>query len=204
MKNLKTINYNGVLILVFTLFFVNNLLSQENQFVYSDNLSTVTGEVPDPNETPAGYWNLVDKKINVIKSSNEGPWSLNKEGETNCLSIWKDFLEIKHTIDCKLTWSVFPYMMKPGTDMKVSSEFVSNEYSTTSMVQTGIKISVADYTSVDILNIKKNYNNHQNEKREVNFKIPSYNDTKTLLIGVDCYVGKEHYILNYIYNWVYN
>jgi hypothetical protein len=157
--------------------------------------------IPDPKDDnptePAGLWQLKDVQIKNEKCNWKGT-----DGELTLYTKWNDFLQIQHIIDCKLRWTNFPSLLRPDTDLEFSTEFINKEYSTTSNLQTGIRLILTGIKPVKIFELNKNFNNHQTETKTVKVLIPKHNETKELKITVECFSGQAKYSTIYSYVWI--
>lgn len=168
-------------------------------------------EDPNNTEETIGYWELTGSNYgsNPTKITK---WNTSEQSVTGT-SSWKDFLEIIHTISSSFKWEKPPEKMIPGMELNLKGSYVDNEYSTNGLVKTGIKIfieKVGDpisnpgYDAIDILKMTKDYKQHISEVKNAKYTAPKYfrGKSKDIQLVVDCYIGADHYVTTYVYNWV--
>ncbi|MGH2575353.1 MAG: hypothetical protein ACRDFC_06605 [Ignavibacteria bacterium] len=198
-----------ILAIIFTLllFLIQNVNAQEEPSL------VVAGEPTNSSyysESPNGYWSLTDSKSEVYNTSNQNVWS-GTGRNLSVVSRWIDFLSIEHTISCNYKWDEPPTQLKPKSELKMVSEYVNNEYSTTGKIPTGIKISVSKLTSsgqtgnepIEVLKIGKDHINYSNEVKMGFIETPQLErGDKNMLLTVSCFVGSSRHVTTYIYSWV--
>jgi hypothetical protein len=158
-----------------------------------------------------GYWELsgTNSSFNTSKITS---WTGSKQNLTG-QSVWKDVLEIQHTVSSSFKWESLPERMVPGMELSLTSEYIDNEYSTTGKTVTGIKIYIdkvgipinkPSLDAVEIVKLNKDYRQHISEAKKNKFSAPKFyiGKSKDIQVIVDCYVGTDHYVSTYTYNWV--
>lgn len=212
MKYSKNIGYLKFIFLIAIssqLLFSYSIAQDNPNLAYLDGSNT--NLIEDPNEPANGFWMLSDVKTenkNLGKITN---WVINSE-IIIANARWIDQLNIEHNVSCTFEWDRPPDKLIPGTDNKIKTYFKNNEYSTTGKVNTGIKIKIdkigkiesnLDYESIDILKLAKDYKNRSSEDKLGFFTVPKYykGDNRTIELVVDCYIGNDHFISTYFYNW---
>jgi len=198
---------NGIISFMF-LFTVNAFAQNDNNPVPS---GTSSEEHSSVSEEAIGYWEL-----NTTNNANN-PTKITKWSETGTkltgTSEWKDILDIIHTVSSSFNWDNPPERMVPGMELNLKGAYVNNEYSTTGKIQTGIKIFVdkvgepiekPSYDAIQIVRLSKDNKQHISEERNGKFSAPKYfrGKSKDIQVIVDCYIGTDHYVTTYEYNWV--
>lgn len=209
----QTITLNLLIIAVVTLFLTTSTFqSQEKisgastkEFTYSDPGS-------DPGTDPVnGSWELNSTKIDQVKGANDTKF----ENGSNMIvgtSSWIDILKIEHTVSSSFKWDDPPQKLIPGQDMKISGTYINNEYSTPNRVLTGLKIysdrdnrpfSEVIPSAWEIFEINKDNKHHGSEVKTGFFPAPKFyqGDSREMNIVVDCFIGKDHYVVTYVYLW---
>jgi hypothetical protein len=158
-----------------------------------------------------GYWQLTDTKTETYNGAKYTQWT---NGEMiTATSIWKDILNIEHTVASSFKWEQPPEKMMPGLEVSLSGTYDNIEYSTTNRVYTGIKIfmdraGVSFYNTsndaIQVVNVNKDNKTHTAEIQKGKFISPKHfmGEGTQIQIMVDCFIGKDHYITTYIYNFV--
>jgi hypothetical protein len=163
------------------------------------------------NDESIGYWQLTGQN-NGFNPTKITKWNASEQAVTG-ISSWKDFLEIIHTVSSSFKWDKPPEKMIPGTDVDLKGTYKNIEYSTTGAIKTGIKIfiekvgdpiSEPGYDAIDILKMTKDYKQHMSEVKNATYSPPKFfrGKSKDIQLVVDCYIGSDHYVTTYIYNWV--
>jgi hypothetical protein len=158
-----------------------------------------------------GYWKLYETRSEVYDGARCTKWTT---GETiTALSVWKDLLNIEHTIGSSFTWEAPPNKMMPGLEVILSGTYDNIEYSTTNKIYTGIKIfmdragtSFFENTSdgIQVINVRKDNKLHTAEIQKGKFIAPKHfvGEGREIQIMVDCFIGKDHYITTYFYSFI--
>jgi hypothetical protein len=158
-----------------------------------------------------GYWELSGNN-NGSNPTKITKWDGTGQSITGT-SSWKDYLDIIHTVSSSFKWDAPPEKMIPGMEVNLKGIYTNNEYSTYGATKTGIKIfieKVGDpisnpgYDAIDILKMTKDYKAHMSEVKNASYNPPKYfrGKSKDIQLVVDCYIGSDHYVTTYIYNWV--
>ncbi len=175
--------------------------ASEKEFAYTD-----------PGTDPVnGTWELSSTKIDLVSGANDTKW-VNGEGLIVATSSWIDMLKIEHTVSSSFKWDNPPQKLVPGQDLKISGTYINNEYSTPNKILTGFKIysdrdnqpfSEVIPSTWEIIKVLKDNKQHGSEVKTGFFPAPKYyqGDSKEMNIVVDCYIGKDHYVVTYIYMW---
>lgn len=199
--------FNGIISIMF-LFTLNAFAQNDNNPAPS---GTSSEEHSTISEEAIGYWEL-----NTSNNTNN-PTKITKWNETGTnltgTSEWKDILDIYHTVSSSFKWDTPPDRMVPGMELSLKGAYVNNEYSTTGKVQTGIRIYIdkvgapiekPTYEAVPIVKLSKDNTQHMTEERNGKFSAPKYFRGKSndIQVIVDCYIGTDHFVTTYEYNWV--
>lgn len=163
------------------------------------------------NDESVGYWQFTGQN-NGFNPTKITKWNASEQAVTG-ISSWKDYLEIIHTVSSSFKWDKPPEKMIPGTDVDLKGTYKNIEYSTTGYIKTGIKIfieKVGDpisdpgYDAIDILKMTKDYKQHMSEVKNATYSPPKFfrGKSKDIQLVVDCYIGSDHYVTTYIYNWI--
>lgn len=195
----KKFTKSGVLfITVIAMFFVVG----KNGFAYVDPES----------EPVSGYWEFTGSKTDIYSADKNTLWDNNSDLIV-ATSTWIDMLKIEHTVSSSFKWEQPPQRLMPGSDNKISGNYINNEYSTPNRVLTGLRIlidrtneafSEANAGSTEILKVLKDNKQHVSEVKTGFFSAPKFfrGDTREIRLLVDCYIGKDHYVTTYTYNWI--
>ncbi|RPI15621.1 MAG: hypothetical protein EHM58_13620 [Ignavibacteriae bacterium] len=158
-----------------------------------------------------GYWQLSDTKTETYNGAKYTQWTT---GETiTATSVWKDILNIEHTVASSFKWEPPPDKMLPGLEITMSGIYDNIEYSTPNRVFTGIKIFMdragasfynVSSDAVQVVNVNKDNKTHTAELQKGRFIAPKHftGEGMQIQITVDCFIGKDHYITTYIYNFI--
>lgn len=184
-------------------------------FAQNDNNPAPSGSSSEEHSTVSeeaiGYWEL-----NTSNFTNN-PTKITKWNEAGTTltgtSEWKDILDIIHTVSSSFKWDAPPERMVPGMELSLKGAYINNEYSTTGKVQTGIRIYIdkvgapiekPTYEAVPIVRLSKDNRQHMTEEANGKFSAPKYfrGTTKDIQVIVDCYIGSDHYVTTYEYDWV--
>jgi hypothetical protein len=199
--------FSGILSIMF-LFAMNVYAQNDNNPAPSGSSSEEHSTV---SEEAIGYWEL-----NTSNFTNN-PSKITKWSETGTkitgTSEWKDILSIIHTVSSSFKWDTPPERMVPGMELNLKGAYENNEYSTTGKIQTGIRIYIdkvgepiekPSYDAVQIVKLTKDYKSHFNEEINGKFSAPKYFRGKSndIQVIVDCYIGTDHYVTTYEYDWV--
>lgn len=168
-------------------------------------------EDPNIKEESIGYWELTRSNYGT-NPTNITTWKSSEQSVTGT-SSWKDFLEIIHTVSSSFKWDEPPEKMIPGKDIDLKGSYKNIEYSTTGTIKTGIKIFIQNvgspisnpgYDAINILKMTKDYKQHVSEVKNAKYNAPKYfrGKSKNIQLVVDCYIGSDHYVTTYIYDWV--
>jgi len=191
------------------------LVSTFSIYAQNENNPAPSGSPGESNtsttEESLGYWELTgnNKGANPTKVTK---WDGTSQSITGT-SSWKDYLDIIHTVSSSFKWDTPPDKMMPGMEVNLKGTYTNNEYSTYGATKTGIKIfieKVGDpisnpgYDAIDILKMTKDYKQHMSEVKNAKYSAPKYfrGKSKDIQLVVDCYIGSDHYVTTYIYNWV--
>jgi hypothetical protein len=191
-------------------------------FFFSVSVCAQTDNNPAPSGSPGeeemsytqeavGYWELngTNNAFNPSKITN---WTGSEQKLTG-ESVWKDVLEIQHTVSSSFKWEKPPERMIPGMELNLTSEYIDNEYSTTGKIATGIKIYIdkigipinkPSLDAIEVVKLNKDYRQHISESKRSKFAAPKFyiGKSKDIQVIVDCYVGTDHYVSTYTYTWV--
>jgi hypothetical protein len=191
-------------------------------FFFSVSVCAQTDNNPAPSGSPGeeemsytqeavGYWELngTNNAFNPSKITNWTGSEQNLTGNT----VWKDVLEIQHTVSSSFKWEKPPERMIPGMEISLSGEYIDNEYSTTGKTATGIKIYIdkigtpinkPSLDAIEVVKLNKDYRQHNSEIKKNKFAAPKFyiSKSKDIQVIVDCYVGTDHYVSTYTYTWV--
>ncbi len=192
-------------------------------FILSVSVTAQTDNNPAPSGSPGeeqmsytqeavGYWALSGTN-STFNPSKITKWTGNEQNLTG-KSIWKDVLDIEHTVSSSFKWESLPERMVPGMEFSFTGEYIDNEYSTTGKTVTGITIFIdkigtpinkPSKDAVDIVKLNKDNKQHISEAKKNKFSAPKFyiGKSKDIQVIVDCYVGSDHYVSTYTYNWVY-
>jgi hypothetical protein len=162
-------------------------------------------------EEAIGYWEL-NTSNSTSNPTKITKWNGSQQSLTGTAE-WKDILDIIHTVSSSFKWDAPPERMVPGMELNLSSSYVDNEYSTTGKTKTGIKIYIdkvgnpiekPSYESIDIVKLNKDYREHRSENRDGKFSAPKFfkGRSKDIQVIVDCFIGDDHYVTTYVYDWV--
>ncbi len=175
--------------------------------------SDLKSNVSQIERSSSGFWTLVDTKIET-SNSQVTKWTGNERNSTGN-SIWRDGLNIEHRIISTFKWDTPPSNLHPGTDLKLVSTYVNEDYSTSEKVKTGITIKIdkanENYfeTSASVIEVVKLVKDNKQNNSEVKTGFISFPkdyspDSDKIQVTVDCFIGNDHYLTVYIYNWVNN
>lgn len=191
-------------------------------FIFSVSVSAQTDNNPAPSGSPGeeqmtytqeavGYWELsgTDNAFNPSKITN---WTGNEQNLTG-QSVWKDLIDIQHTVSSSFKWEKPPVRMIPGVELSLEGEYIDNEYSTTGKTQTGILIHIdkigtpvnkPSIDAIEVVKLNKNDKQHLSEVKKNRFNVPKFyiGKSKDIQVIVDCYVGNDHYVSTYTYTWI--
>jgi hypothetical protein len=168
-------------------------------------------EDPNNKEESIGYWELAGSNYGTNPTTIT-TWKISDQSVTGT-SSWKDFLNIIHTVSSSFKWEKPPEKMTPGMELNLKGSYTDNEYSTNGLVKTGIKIFIENvgssisnpgYDAINILKMTKDYKQHISEVKNAKYSAPKYfrGKSKNIQLVVDCYIGSDHYVTTYIYDWV--
>ena len=191
-------------------------------FFFSVSVYAQTDNNPAPSGSPGeeqttytqeaiGYWEL-NGSNNASNPSKITNWTGTEQSLTG-QSIWKDILDIQHTVSSSFKWERPPERMIPGMEVALTGEYIDNEYSTTGKTITGIKIYIdkigtpvnkPSLDAIEIVKLNKDYRQHLSEAKKNKFSAPKFfiGKSKDIQVIVDCYVGNDHYVSTYTYTWV--
>lgn len=161
----------------------------------------------------SGYWALADVK-NERTNSQVTKWTGYERNSTGN-SIWKDGLNVEHTIISTFKWEAPPSNLYPGTDLKLVSTYVNEDYSTSEKVKTGITIKIdkanenyfePSANEIEVVKLIKDNKQNNSEVKTgfINFPKDYSPDSDKIQVTVDCFIGNDHNVTVYIYNWVNN
>lgn len=191
-------------------------------FFFSVSVGAQTENNPAPSGSPGveemtytqeaiGYWELssTNNAFNPSKITNWTGSELSLTGQ----SVWKDILDIQHTVSSSFKWERPPERMVPGMEISLTGEYIDNEYSTTGKIVTGIKIYIdkigtpinkPSRDAIEVVKLNKDYKQHISEAKKNKFSAPKFyiGKSKDIQVIVDCYVGTDHYVSTYTYTWV--
>lgn len=186
-----------------------SLFAQENLTYNNLEQAFVETYNDDIKEAIKGSWIFTGSWGEVLNKTKYTDWIGN---DNNLIgnSRWKDILSIQHTISCSFSWISPPNVLTPGNEVLLSASYINNEYSSTSKIFSGIRIVlekgeiISDNKSSEILFMKKDNLNKNNETKLGNLFIPKYykGDPEQILIFIDCFIGNDHYRMFYSYRWV--
>ncbi len=162
-------------------------------------------------ELTGGSWVLTNVDQKAYNGTNLTKWT----GSTNDVGgmhSWKDILEITHTVNSGFKWQDPPKMMQPGSYLNIEAIYTNLDYSTPSNVKTGIKMfidkagtsyQVANTDAIEILKVNKDNKQNANEVKKGFFDAPKtlFDETNQCQLIVDCYIGKDHYVTTYTYEY---
>jgi hypothetical protein len=159
-----------------------------------------------------GFWLLSSTENNVFNAEKEMVWKSDNDALV-ALRKWVDYLTVEHTVNCGFKIDSPPDKMAPGQEFILSGSFINYEYSTTNNVRVGFKVYMErnlvkneklHREGTEVFKIAKDLKQHNTEAKSGVIITPKryLGDDKTIKICVDFYVGPDHYIMNYIYNWV--
>jgi hypothetical protein len=167
----------------------------------------------DPGTEPvSGYWEYSGSKTSIFSADKFTEWVKdNNVLEATCK--WLDVLKIEHTVSSSFKWEDPPTKLLPGSDIKMSGNYINNEYSTTNKVITGFRVLVnkssdastyISSTNIEVIKVLKDNKQHVSEAKTGYFVAPKFfqGDNREMQVIVDCYVGKDHYLMTYTYVWV--
>lgn len=158
-----------------------------------------------------GYWQLTDTRTETYNGVKHTQWT---NGDViTATSVWIDILNIEHTVASSFKWEQPPVKMMPGLEVSLSGTYDNIEYSTTSKVLTGIKIYMdragstfynTSSEAIQVVNVSKDNKLHTAEIQKGAFIAPKHfmGEATQIQIMVDCFIGKDHYLTTYIYNFV--
>lgn len=162
-------------------------------------------------ELVGGSWVLANVESKSINTSNITKWSpKGTEAVGDC--SWKDILEIVHTVSSGFKWQEPPQTMQPGSYMNLEVIYTNLDYATTAKINTGVKIFIersgANYLTmepngIEVLKLNKDNKQYANEVKKGFFYAPKsrFDETNQCQLVIDCYVGKDHYVTTYTYNY---
>ncbi len=215
MTKMKTLyKISATLALATAMFFFCNLANAQIKIESaSQNSLTETPEMMEnaPDMTN-GFWLLSNTEKNVFNAQKDMVW----KAENDALLAsrkWVDYLSVEHTVNCGFNIDTPPDKIAPGQEFILSGSFTNYEYSTTTNVRVGVKVSMQrdlkkntklHREATEIFKIAKDFKQHNTEAKSGVVITPRryLGDDKTLKICVDYYVGPDHYITTYIYNWI--
>lgn len=169
------------------------------------NIGILRGEISGGSWVLTGVNNVAVNGLNITK------WKTNnRELDGNC--TWIDKLNIEHTVESGFKWQEPPQTMQPGTYLNLEAVYTNIDYSTTAPINTGIKmffasttsdIKVMDDNAVEVLKLNKDNKQYSNEVKKGFFYAPNifFDETNNCQLVVDCYIGKDHYITTYTYEY---
>jgi len=209
-----TISLNAILIItVLSLLSTTSVLkSQEKNTAASTKEFAYSDPGSDPGTDPMnGSWELNTTKIDLVKGANDTKFETNNNLIV-ATSSWIDILKIEHTVSSSFKWDDPPKKLIPGQDLKISGTYINNEYSTPNRVLTGLKIysdrdnlpfSEKIPSAWEIFEINKDNKQHGSEVKTGFFPAPKFyqGDNREMNIVVDCFIGKDHYVVTYVYYW---
>jgi hypothetical protein len=191
------------------LFVFNAAYSQEVKD--TETLNRELGYAGLPNEPMSGYWMLVNSKTEVANLVKHTEWTV-ESGLLTANTNWEDAHKIEETISASFKWDNPPDKMLPGSEVQIKGTFVNNEYSSISRVPYGLLVSLgstnikyynAKSEASEVLQISKNYKQHNSEVKDGWFTAPKHyaGESTWIQLMIDCYVGQDHYVTTYIFSW---
>lgn len=213
MKNIK--KYKIPKILLFTAVIAAFTLQVNSQNLVNENTTndntTNEGAGLSKEELVGGNWILTNVESKSFNGVNITKWQANNnELQGNC--SWKDMLGIVHTVESGFSWQDPPKKMQPGSYLNLEAVYTNIDYSTTTQLNTGIKMffagtysdfKVMEPNAVEILKVNKDNKHYANEVKKGFFYAPKnyFDETNMCNLVVDCYVGKDHYVITYTYTY---
>lgn len=186
----------------------SNEIKKETKLV---NIEPKEGAGISKEELVGGTWVLTGVESKSINGVNITKWQNNNNVlQGNC--SWKDVLNIIHTVESGFSWQDPPKKMQPGSYLNLEAVYTNIDYSTTSQMNTGIKMffagtnsdfKVIQPNSVEVLKVNKDSKHYANEVKKGFYYAPKnyFDDTNICNLVVDCYVGKDHYVTTYTYTY---
>lgn len=180
------------------------------QDVTTNNTST-EGAGTYKAELSGGSWVLTNVQQKAYNGTNMTKWNA-KNNEIDGELAWKDMLDIIHTVNSGFKWQDPPQSMQPGTYMNLEAIYTNIDYATSSNVKTGIKMfidragtdyKVSNEDAIEILKVNKDNKQYANEVKKGFFSAPKtlFDETNQCQLIVDCFVGKDHYVTTYTYEY---
>lgn len=162
-------------------------------------------------ELTGGSWVLSNVEQKAYNGTNLTKWTGNTN-EVGGMHSWKDMLDIIHTVNSGFKWQDPPKTMQPGSYLNLEAVYTNLDYSTPSNVKTGIKMfidkagvsyMVSNPDAIDILKVNKDNKQNANEVKKGFFDAPKtlFDETNQCQLVVDCYIGKDHYVTTYTYEY---
>jgi hypothetical protein len=158
-----------------------------------------------------GYWELSNSNSQPVDLARITAWTTGDN--LVALTVWKDILNIEHTVSSSFKWDTPPSKLMPGIEISMSGKYENIEYSTPNRVLTGIKILVdkagstfqnLTSSAIQVVNVNKDNKQHSSEIQNGKFSVPKHfsGEGNEIVITVDCFVGKDHYVSTYTYTFV--
>jgi hypothetical protein len=209
MERLRHLTSEVVFFSCFLLLF-GTALSQDTKTSESNNKEL--GLAGYSNEPMSGYWKLTNSNTEIANLEKHTEWST-ETGTLTATTSWDDNHKIEHTISASFRWDNPPEKMLPGGDVKIQGTFVNNEYSSIGRILYGLLVSVGNSgtkffnvktDASQVLLINKDYKQHNSEVKDGWFLAPKHylGESTWIQIMVDCYIGQDHYVTTYVYNWI--
>ena len=186
------------------LFFFNYFFLFCFTVICQENTPSSSG---DDNTEHKDYWQLTESKVLVSNYDNYTVWT-GSPGEIKGEMTRIDNYKIEHTITTKFTWGLPPAMLTPGKESSIYAAFENTDYSSTSPAFSGLIIKLDDYnenisSASEFVKLGRSKKNSTPEFTNGTFFVPFHNEKNNrLLISVNCFIGNDHYITAYIYEWV--
>jgi hypothetical protein len=158
-----------------------------------------------------GYWELSNSTSQAVDMARITKWTTGDN--LVALSVWKDILNIEHTVSSSFKWDTPPSKLMPGIEIQMAGKYENVEYSTPNRVLTGIKIMVdkagtnfmnSTSNAIQVVNLNKDNKQHSSELQNGKFLAPKHfiGEGNEIVITVDCFIGKDHYVSTYTYTFV--
>lgn len=162
-------------------------------------------------ELTSGSWVLTGMEQKSFNGTTLTKWN-GKDNNIDGVHSWQDILDIIHTVNSGFKWQAPPQTMQPGAYLNLEAVYTNLDYSTPSNVKTGIKMFIdregvnygaSNTDAIEILKVNKDNKSYANEVKKGFFLAPKtlFDETNKCQLIVDCFIGKDHYVTTYTYEY---